>query len=130
MPAAVRYRSIAAAYVAGTGGQGHDPGARKTERAPISGTAACSIATLAHPFTAAAVSAGVFVAGVVLHVTQGSAGVEDEGDRRVPQGVRRQPLPHLDVRSAGEPTHQLPQVPPGRRSVPEDLARRNEALLQ
>ena len=41
----------------------------------------------------------------------GCAGVEGEGGRRVPQGVRRQLLPGLDARSAGEPAHQLPQVP-------------------
>jgi hypothetical protein len=32
--------------------------------------------------------AGVLVPGVVLHVAQGRAGIEREGDRRVPQAVR------------------------------------------
>ena len=32
--------------------------------------------------------AGVLVPGVVLHVAEGRAGVEREGDRRVPQAVR------------------------------------------
>lgn len=57
MPAAVRYRSTAAAYVAGPAASG-TARARGSVSAPRTvGTAACSIATLAHPFTTVAVNA-------------------------------------------------------------------------
>ena len=54
--------------------------------------------------------AGVLVPGVVLHVAQGRTGVEGEGDRRVPQAVRRQLVPGLDAPVAGQAAHQIPQV--------------------
>src|SRR5467141_3502721 len=54
--------------------------------------------------------AGVFVAGVVLHVAQGGAGVQGEGDRRMAQAVRRELLPRADPGGAGQAAHELPQV--------------------
>ena len=54
--------------------------------------------------------ARVFVTGVVLHVPQGSNGVQGEGDRRMTQGVRRQLLLRTDPGGAGQSAHQLPQV--------------------
>jgi hypothetical protein len=58
----------------------------------------------------AAGGAGVFVAGVVLHVAQGGAGVQGEGDRRVAQAVRRELLPGADSGDAGQAAYQLVQV--------------------
>jgi hypothetical protein len=54
---------------------------------------------------------GVFVAGVVLHVTQGGAGVERESDRGVAQAVRGQLVPGLDAGGTGQAADQFPQVP-------------------
>ena len=58
----------------------------------------------------AAGCARVLVAGVVLHVAQGGAGVQGEGDRRMAQAVRRELLPPADPVGAGQTAHQLPQV--------------------
>jgi len=54
--------------------------------------------------------AGVLVAGVVLHIAQGSPGVQGEGDRRVAQAVRREVLPRSDPGGAGQAAYQLPQM--------------------
>jgi hypothetical protein len=51
------------------------------------------------------------VPGVVLHVAQGGASVQRDGDRRMPQRVRGQSLPTLDAGSPSQPAHQLPQLP-------------------
>ncbi len=50
------------------------------------------------------------MAGVVLHVAQGGAGVQGEGDRRMAQAVRRELLPRADPGGAGQAAHQLPQA--------------------
>jgi len=65
---------------------------RQVDSDGVGGVAVQAVAGVVVP----AGGAGVFVAGVVLDVAQGGAGVQGEGDRRMAQRVRRQLLPRAD----------------------------------
>jgi hypothetical protein len=74
------------------------------------GAGGVAVGTVAGVVVAAG-GAGIFVAGVVLHVAQGGAGVQGEGDR-TPNGAvsAATAAPTRRPGRAGQAAYQLPQV--------------------
>jgi hypothetical protein len=74
----------------------------------IGGVAVQTVAGMIMP----AVVRGVFAAGAILEVAQGSPGIPGKGDRRVAQAGRRELLASADPGGAGQAAHQGAGVVP------------------